>query len=95
MAKASLKRIRMFIEMYNKQDVMTVRKCTEDEPADRVMLGQVVTKGYQVRHEVGDADYIYLCKTLTTAAECVNDIVLGIPMEERIDYGANPDPPTT
>ena len=85
MARTSLKKIRMFIEMYNKQDVMTVRKCTEDEPADRYVLGQVITKGYQVDHKIGDDYYIYVCKTLTSAAECVNDIIFGIPMEERTE----------
>ena len=80
MAKTSLKRMRTFIEMYDKQDVLTVRKCTDDEPGDRYLLGQVAVKGYQVNHKVGEDDYIYLSKTLTAAAECVNEIIFDLPM---------------
>tara|TARA_R100001244_G_scaffold9802_2_gene11880 strand:+ start:643 stop:909 length:267 start_codon:yes stop_codon:yes gene_type:complete len=83
MAKTSLKRMRTFIEMYDKQDVLTVRKCSDDEPGDRYLLGQVAVKGYQVDHKVGEDDYIYLCKTLTAAAECVNDIIFDLPMGDR------------
>jgi hypothetical protein len=82
--KAKLKRIRTFIEMYDKQDVLTIRDCTEDKPADRYELGQVVTKGYQVNHKVGEDDYyIYVCKTLRAVAECVNDIIFDIDMGDR------------
>ena len=48
MAKTNLRRMRTFIEMYDMQDILTVRKCTEDEPADRYVGGQVAAKGYQV-----------------------------------------------
>jgi hypothetical protein len=84
MAKTSLKRMRTFIEMHNMQDVLTVRKCTDDEPADRYVLGQVAAKGYQVNHKVGEDDYyVYVCKTLRAAAECVNDIIFEIDMGDR------------
>ena len=82
MANTSLKRIRTFIEMYDKQDVITVRKCTNDEPADRYVDGQVAAKGYQVNHKVDDGDYyIYVCKNIAAAAECVNDIIFDLPMD--------------
>lgn len=84
MAKTSLKRIRTFIEMYDKQDVLTVRKCTDDEPGDRYLLGQVAVKGYQVNHKVGEDDYIYLCKTLTAAGQCVSQIIFNVPMEDNV-----------
>ena len=84
MANTSLKRIRTFIEMYDMQDVLTVRKCSDDEPADRYELGQVVAKGYQVNHKTGEDDYnIYVCKTLRAVAECVNDIIFKIDMGDR------------
>ena len=84
MAKTSLKRMRTFIEMYDMQDVLTVRKCTNDTPADRYVLGQVAIKGYQVDHKAGEDDYyIYVCKTLTAAAECVNDIIFDLPVRDR------------
>jgi hypothetical protein len=82
--KAKLKRIRTFIEMYDKQDVLTIRECTNDKPADRYVLGRVAAKGYQVNHKVGEDDYyIYVCKTLRAVAECVNDIIFEIPMGDR------------
>jgi hypothetical protein len=81
MARTSLKRISTFIEMYDKQDVITVRKCTNDGPADRYVDGQVAAKGYQVNHKVGEDDYyVYVCKTLTAAAQCVNEIIFDLPM---------------
>ena len=84
MANTSLKRIRTFIEMYKMQDILTVRKCTDDKPADRYVLGKVAAKGYQVNHKAGEDDYyIYVCKTLTAAAECVNDIIFDIDMGDR------------
>ncbi len=86
MANASLRRIRTFIEMYEKQDSITVRECTDDEPADRYVGGQVVKKGYEVSHKVGEDDYyIYVCKTLRGASECVSDIIFEIPMEGRVE----------
>jgi hypothetical protein len=81
--KAKLKRIRTFIEMYNKQDVLTIRECDNDKPGDRYLLGQVAVKGYQVDHKVDEDNYIYLCKTLTAAAECVNDIIFDLPVRDR------------
>jgi hypothetical protein len=84
MAKTSLRRMRTFIEMYNMQDTLTVRKCSGDEPADRYELGQVVAKGYQVDHKVGKDDYIYLCKTLTAAGECVTKLVFNLPMDDDV-----------
>ena len=66
MANTSLKRIRTFIEMYDKQDELTVLECAN---------------GYQVSHAVSEDDYnVYICKTLTAAAECVNEIIFELPM---------------
>lgn len=60
MSKA-IDKIREFIEMYNKQDVLTVLKCAN---------------GYQVSHAISEDDYnVYVCKNITAAAECVNDII--------------------
>jgi len=84
MAKTSLKRMKTFIGMYGMQYVLSVRKCTKDDPGDRYLLGQVAAKGYQVTHKVGEDDYIYLCKTLTAAGECVNRIVFDLPMEDSV-----------
>ena len=84
MARASLKRMRTFIEMYNMQDTLTVRKCSDDDPADRYELGQVVEKGYQVELKAGEDDYIYLCKTLTAAGECVTKLVFNLPMDDDV-----------
>ena len=84
MAKTSLKRIRTFIEMYDMQDILTVRKYTDDEPADRYVLGKVAAKGYQVNHKVGEDDYyVYVCETLPDAAGCVNRIIFNLPMEDN------------
>ena len=84
MAKTSLRRMRTFIAMNDMQDELTVRKCSDDEPADRYELGQVVAKGYQVDHKTGEDDYnIYICKTLTAAGECINDIIFDIDMGDR------------
>ena len=82
MAKTSLKRMKTFIGMYGMQYVLSVRKCNKNEPGGRYVDGQVVTKGYEVTHKVGEDDYIYLCKTLTAAGECVNRIVFDLPMED-------------
>ena len=76
--------MRTFIEMYNMQDTLTVRKCSDDEPADRYELGQVVAKGYQVDHKVGEDDYIYICKNLTAAGECVTKLVLNLPIDDDV-----------
>ena len=84
MAKTSLTRMKTFIGMYGMQYVLSVRKCTKNEPGDRYLLGQVAAKGYQVTHKVGEDDYIYLCKTLTAAGECVNRIVFDLPMEDSV-----------
>ena len=76
MSRATIDGIREFIEMYDKQDVLTIRECTSDKPADRYVLGQVCVDGYQVNHKVGEDDYyIYVCKNITAAAECFNDII--------------------
>ena len=84
MAKTSLTRMKTFIGMYGMQYVLSVRKCTKNEPGDRYLLGQAAVKGYQVTHKVGEDDYIYLCKTLTAAGECVNRIVFDLPMEDSV-----------
>jgi hypothetical protein len=76
--------MRTFIEMYNMQDILTVRKCTDDEPGDRYLLGQVAVKGYQVDHKVGEDDYIYLCKNLIAAGECVTKLVFNLPMDDDV-----------
>ena len=83
MAKTSLTRMKTFIGMYGMQYVLSVRKCNKNEPGDRYVDGQVATKGYEVTHKVGDDDYIYMCKTLTAAGECVSDIIFDIDMENR------------
>ena len=83
MARTSLKTMKTFIGMYGMQYVLSVRKCTIDDPGDRYLLGQVAAKGYQVTHKVGEDDYIYLCKNLTAAGECVNDIIFDIDMGDR------------
>ena len=86
MANISLKRLTTFIEMYDMQDVLTVRKCSDNDPADRYVGGQVVEQGYQVSHKVGEDDYyIYVCKTIRGASECVSDIIFNVPMEGRIE----------
>ena len=83
MAKTSLKRMKTFIGMYGMQYVLSVRKCTKDEPGDRYD-GQVATKGYEGTHKTGEDDYnVYICKTLTAAGECVNDIIFDIDMGDR------------
>ena len=57
----SLKSTRDFIEMYEMQNALTVLKCAN---------------GYQVSHAVNrDAYNVYVCKNITAAAECVNDII--------------------
>ena len=83
MAKTSLKRMKTFIGMHGMQYVLSVRKCNKNEPGDRYVDGQVATKGYEVTHKVGDDDYIYMCKTLTAAGECVSDIIFDIDMGDR------------
>ena len=81
MPRTSVKRINTFIEMYGKQDVLTVRRCTVDEPADRYVGGQVADKGYQVNHQVGEDDYVYVCKTLDDTGHCVNCIIFDLPID--------------
>jgi len=81
MHRTSVKRINTFIEMYGKQDVLTVRGCTDDEPAGRYVGGQVVHKGYQVNHQIGEDENIYVCKTLNDAAHCVNCIIFNLPID--------------
>ena len=84
MAKTSITRMKTFIGMHGMQYVLSVRKCNKNEPGDRYVDGQVATKGYEVTHKVGDDDYnVYICKTLTAAGECVNDIIFDLPMGDR------------
>ena len=81
MSRATIDGIREFIEMYDKQDVLTVRECNTVQPADRYVLGQIAVDGYQVSWKKGEDDYhIYVCRNITAAAECVNDIVFDLPM---------------
>ena len=84
MAKTSLTRMKTFIGMYGMQYVLSVRKCTKNEPGDRYLLGQAAVKGYQVTHKVGEDDYIYLCKNLTAAGECVTKLVFNLPMDDDV-----------
>jgi hypothetical protein len=94
MKNTSLKKINEFIGMYDMRDaideygtskslsdVLTVRGCTDDEPADRYVGGQVVHKGYQVNHQIGEDENIYVCKTLNDAAHCVNCIIFNLPID--------------
>ena len=71
----SIKSINEFIKMYDKQDVLTVRECTQENPADRLALGKPMRYGFQVNHQRGEDDYIYTCGSVKSAAECVNDIL--------------------
>ena len=71
----SMKSINEFIKMYDKQDVLTVRECTQENPADRLALGKPMRYGFQVNHQRGEDDYIYTCGSVKSAAECVNDIL--------------------
>jgi hypothetical protein len=70
MGKTNLKRIRRFIEMYEKQEEIQVEKIT----------GFVNAK-YMVTHKLNDEDRNeYLCKTVTAAGQCVNQLIFDIPM---------------
>lgn len=81
MKNTSLKKINEFIGMYDMRDVLSVRGCTDDEPADRYVGGQVVHKGCQVNHQVGEDDYVYVCKTLDDTGHCVNCIIFDLPID--------------
>jgi hypothetical protein len=73
MAKTSLKRIRTFIEMYKMDKVIQVGRVTEG-------LGN-----YSVMHKLNDEDSNeYICKTITAAGQCVNQIIFNVPMENNI-----------
>lgn len=77
-----ISRINTIIEMYGMEDVITVRECTDDKPADRYVGGQVVYKGYQVNHKIHDNDYnVYVCRTMDSAAQCVNRIIFDLPID--------------
>lgn len=78
----NVKRINTIIEMYGMEDVLTVRECTDDKPADRYVGGQVVYKGYQVNHKIHDNDYnVYVCRSIDSAAQCVNRIIFDLPID--------------
>jgi hypothetical protein len=73
MAKTSLKRMRRFIEMYSKQDEIQVEKITGFRDSK-----------YMVTHHLNEEDRNeYLCKTVSAAGECVNDIIFDIDMGDR------------
>ena len=64
--KVTIDGIREFVAMYEMQDAITVLKCAN---------------GYQVSHAISEDDYnVYVCKNITAAAECVNDIIFNLPM---------------
>jgi hypothetical protein len=71
----SMKSINEFIKMYDKQDVLTVRECTQENPADRYVFGDTGIFGFQVKHLRGEDIYVYTCGSVKSAAECVNDIL--------------------
>ena len=71
----SIKSINEFIKMYDKQDVLTVRECTQENPADRYAFGKLLVYGFQVNHLRGEDYYVYTCGSVKSAAECVNDIL--------------------
>jgi len=74
MANTSLRRIRTFIEMYNKEDEIQVEKIT----------GFVNSK-YMVTHHLNEEDRNeYLCKTVTDAGHCVSNIIFKVPMENSL-----------
>ena len=83
----SMKSINEFIKMYDKQDVLTVRECTQENPADRLALGKPMRYGFQVNHQRGEDDYIYTCGSVKSAAECVNDILF----DARVGGSLAPD----
>ena len=90
----NVKRINTIIEMYGMQDVLTVRRCTNKNPADRYVGGQVVEGGYQVNHKVHDNDYnVYVCRTMDSAAQCVNRIIFDRPSHDSINVTST-DAPT-
>mgnify|MGYP003147766983 CR=1 FL=1 len=73
MAKTSLKRIRTFIEMYKMEESIQVGRVTEGRG------------NYVVTHKLNDKDRNeYLCKTLTDAGHCVNNIIFKVPMENSL-----------
>ena len=68
MANTSLKRIRTFIEMYDKQDEIVVEN---DEFSCKVY--------HRLPCEWARTN-VYECKNITAAAECVNDIIFDLPI---------------
>ncbi len=77
MPRTSLRRIRTFIEMYDKQGEIQVDEYTNG-PIPVEGLDEVK---YMVRHK---REAIYYCKTLTDAADCVNRIIFEIPMSDEL-----------
>jgi hypothetical protein len=83
----SMKSINEFIKMYDKQDVLTVRECTQENPADRYVFGDTGIFGFQVKHLRGEDIYVYTCGSVKSAAECVNDILF----DARVGGSLAPD----
>jgi len=77
MANTSLRRIRTFIEMYDKQNEIQVDEYT-NEPIPVEGLDKMK---YMVRHK---REAVYYCKTLTATADCVNRIIFEIPMSDEL-----------
>jgi len=76
MAKTSLKRIRTFIEMYDKQDELQVQLCLDPELSPEL---------YVVTHKLNDKDSNeYYCKTIASAGQCVSQIIFNVPMEDNV-----------
>jgi hypothetical protein len=69
MKNTSLKKINEFIGMYDMRDVLTVRGCDWS-----ISL-------FQVNHQIGEDENIYVCKTLNDAAHCVNCIIFNLPID--------------
>ncbi len=66
MSRISLDSIREFIKMYDKQET----------------VGVSTVDGKHVVVDFGtDDEIIYVCQTLTDAADCVNHIIFDIPIE--------------
>ncbi len=81
MARVTIRSTREHIKAYNKQDVITIRACTEEDFGDRYVGGQIFKKGYQVNHKVGENDYyIYMCEDVDSVAQCVNEILFDLPI---------------
>jgi ribosomal protein L31E len=77
MAKTSLKRIRTFIEMYDKQNEIEIDEYT-NEPIPVEGLDKIK---YMIRHK---REAVYYCETITAAGECVSHIIFNVPMEDNV-----------